>query len=91
MRKATMANGKPAIIIYGIALSNSELAKIDENDEMWAMECEIVAVKKFKPRPANRGNYSPEDFLSNVGGIQHLTEWVEDGLTREQHNAKYSR
>lgn len=71
VRRSKLANGKPVLILCGLAIPQAAIEKFSDKDEMWVAEILVTDVMKYESVHSTGYNGSPEDFLM---GKEHTIE-----------------
>lgn len=71
VRPSKLEDGSPVLILTGVFYPNFDISSINENDEMWVSELEVMdGGLRFS---GQEGFNSPEDFLE--GKNKHPSQW----------------
>ena len=72
--KALIRKSGKYLIICGVFIPSKDMNTYSDNDEMWAVELEVIQAIKYKLKDSGE-SFSPEDFLENIRDVQHKNNW----------------
>ena len=72
--KALIRRSGKYLVICGVFTPSEDISIYSDTDEMWAVELAALQTIKYKAKESLE-SFSPEDFLENIGDVQHKDNW----------------